>query len=284
MKHKNHKVTWLIDVFLFTGFLISFILDLTGLSWHQWLGLAVGVIAGYHFLVHWDWVKSVTQRFLGRTSGQARLYYILDINILVGFLSILWTGLVISTWFSLPLKNYLLWKNLHLTISILTLLLIVLKIGMHWRWIVRTTKKPLILPRILFGSNHSEQSLVSSSKTDRRDFLKLMGIVGTGALIAIVSALDDRGELEESEIVSEKGDLAAKITTEQETIVNESLPDQKLAVQSPTQAVITPTPSAGSGSSIGCVIRCNLRCSSPGRCHRFVDADRDNLCDLGECA
>ena len=43
-----------------------------------------------------------------------------------------------------------------------------------------------------------------------------------------------------------------------------------------------PTSSANA-SSTACTIRCNKGCSYPGHCRRYVDTNRNNRCDLGEC-
>ena len=64
MKTNKQKHNWLIDAALFTGFLLSFWLELTGVAVHQWLGIAIGAVAGYHLLKHWAWVKSVTRAVL----------------------------------------------------------------------------------------------------------------------------------------------------------------------------------------------------------------------------
>ena len=52
MKTDRQKKNWLIDATLFAGFLIAMLLDLTGLTAHQWLGVAVTALAGYHLLAH----------------------------------------------------------------------------------------------------------------------------------------------------------------------------------------------------------------------------------------
>jgi hypothetical protein len=96
---------WVVAV-LFAFFLMAFMPDLTGTSLHQWLGVALGVIAGLHLLSHWTWVRAVSQRFMGRTSNQALLYYVVDAGVLLGFAGISIIGMVISTWLDLPLGNY----------------------------------------------------------------------------------------------------------------------------------------------------------------------------------
>lgn len=125
---------------------MSFWLDLTGFALHQWLGEALASGVGVHLRVHWCWVKTITTRFFGHTSGQARRFYLIDASLLLGFSLILLTGLVISTWLGLTLSNYELWKNLHVFSSVFALVVVVTKIGLHWRWIVKVARRFLRLP------------------------------------------------------------------------------------------------------------------------------------------
>ena len=141
MKTNKQKHQWLIDAALFGGFLLSFWLELTGVALHQWLGVAIGVVAGYHLVTHWTWVKSVTDRFFRQTSRQARLYYVIDATVLIGLATISVTGLLISTWFDLALANFSAWKTIHVIASIGTLAAVVAKLGLHWRWIVATARR-----------------------------------------------------------------------------------------------------------------------------------------------
>ena len=66
MKQDKQKRNWIIDAVLFGGFLVALWLDLTGVAVHQWLGIAVGALAGYHLVAHWSWVEAVTSRLFGR--------------------------------------------------------------------------------------------------------------------------------------------------------------------------------------------------------------------------
>ena len=141
MKKTSHQTHWLIDLGLLAGYLISFYLDLTGVNLHQWLGVGVTVLALIHLVLHWDWVKAVVSRFFGKTSGRSRIYLLLDLLIMLGAVVIFETGLVISTWFNLELYNYAAWLDVHIYSSVITLGITVLKLGLHWRWIVATAKK-----------------------------------------------------------------------------------------------------------------------------------------------
>lgn len=259
---KKTWTLWITDAILFVGFLISFLLDLTGLPLHQWLGIAVGALAMYHLLLHWAWVKSVALRFFTRTSGQAKVYLLVDAGVMLGFLLILVTGLVISTWLELPLDNYPAWKNLHVAVAIATLLWVVLKIALHWRWVVTVAHRHVFVART--GNVRPAQPAPDKSAMGRREFLKLMGIVGAAAVLAIGTALDGLSTAPAKQITAEGADA-------------ESL------IQGSAQSSPTPGSSTDSAASSPCVVRCSRGCSYPGRCRRYTDANGNGRCDMGEC-
>ena len=245
---------WLVDVTLFTGFLACFFLDLTGVGLHQWLGLAAGAVAVYHLLSHQNWVSAVAGRLFGKTSGQARLYFLIDALLLAGFAGMIVTGLVISTWLNLSLAAYNTWRAVHIVVSVETLLVVVLKIGLHWRWIVAVGKRIFASPaahRMPAG----DTAPMSTAAAERRNFLKLMAGVGAASLLAISQPFQNAN-----------ADTGAELTESQAA---------SLASAS--------TGSSAAGSSVSCVLRCGRRCSYPGHCRRYVDRNSNGRCDLGEC-
>jgi len=65
MQTSKQTWNWITDAILMVGsWLLSSGSNRSFL--HQWLGLALGLLAGYHFVSHWDWVKSVARRFWDR--------------------------------------------------------------------------------------------------------------------------------------------------------------------------------------------------------------------------
>jgi hypothetical protein len=251
MKQTQQK-RWLIDAALFTGFLICFFMNLTGVSLHQWLGIAAGLVALYHLVTHWDWVRAVTGRFFGKTSDQARAYYLVDAAALVGFILMIVTGLVISTWLSLSLANYAAWYAVHVLASIATLLFITLKIGLHARWIVSGWKK---IKTGLTGDPLPAQRPTVLPNAERRSFLKLMGVVGSASVIALGTSMK---------------------------ALADSTGDPIQATSSTNTTASWPFGSSTSSSS-SCVVACNRRCSYPGNCRRYRDTNGNNRCDYGEC-
>ncbi len=59
MNGDAQKHNWWIDSALFGAFLLTFFLDLTGLTLHQWLGVVAGALALYQLARHWTWTWAV---------------------------------------------------------------------------------------------------------------------------------------------------------------------------------------------------------------------------------
>jgi hypothetical protein len=298
MKQHRSKFNWIIDAVLFIGFILLFFLNLTGLALHQWIGIAGGALALYHLITHWDWVEAVTKRFFGRTSSKSRLYYLVDAAILIGFEAILLSGLVISTWLSINLTNSSAWIDFHIGASVVTLVLVVFKLAIHWRWIVKTTQR--MLPQSLTAQSKAAQTqstlpqaainyptaqtipaarLSSDAghttnvrpavpdrrdelgRNDRREFLKMMGVVGAASALALLnvahSTVGAQSQTESSDQQSSSQTTSTSQTTSQTTT-----------------------------STLACVGRCpkGRSCSYPGGCRLYTDSNGNGRCDYGECA
>ena len=252
----SSKNRWFLDVALFAVFLVCFFMDVTGVALHQWLGVAIAALALYHLVNHWPWVSAVSRRFFGQTSDQARAYYLIDAVLLGGLLTIAATGLVISTWLDLSLASYNAWFTGHVIASITTLLVLLLKIAQHASWIVSVARK-IFAPAAPVPSRAAP--VLVTARSSRRDFLKMMGIVGAASLVAMGSSLHSLQEA-----------AGAQETTAESTAA--------------TASSITATrSSSSSSSSTSCVVACNRRCSYPGHCRRSTDSNNNGRCDLGEC-
>jgi hypothetical protein len=284
---KSQKSNWVIDAFLLIGFLAAFYLDLTGLPIHQWLGVGLVILTIVHFINHWDWVKNVVQRFFGKTSNRTRTYALIDLFLMLGFVLIIETGLVISTWFNLQLTNYNLWRDIHVYSSISTLVLTVIKISMHWQWIVKTAKK--VFPSV---GQRVEESLPSvpvlstvpqTAGVSRRQFLMLMGVVGLGSALAISNVISKEDVVQSSSLVNTppatKPTQVSNTTVQSQSQVLVNQPTSQAALV-PAQAIVPTT-----SNTTACVYRCpkGNHCSFPGKCGRYSDQNNNGKCDLGEC-
>jgi hypothetical protein len=275
VKTDRQRSNWIVDATLFAGFIITFWLDLTGVILHQWLGIAVAVLAGYHLITHWAWVKSTTHRLLQGASGKGRRFYLVDAGVMLGMFLMVATGIVISTWLALPLGSYMVWRNAHVAASIATLLLVVLKIGMHWRWVVTVARRYVFPSRPERETQPAAMPLPVRTGTEphlmgRREFLKVMGIVSVTAAVPVARVLLNTRDASAEAVAELSPDSSAGGTE-----------SQSPAQQGSTTAA--PSPAAVQASDT-CVVRCNRRCSYPGLCGRYTDTNQNGRCDKGECS
>ena len=69
----KQQTSWWVDTVLFIGFLVAFFLSFTGVELHQWIGVIGGILAAYHLLVHWEWVRAVGKRFSAKRQALGTL-------------------------------------------------------------------------------------------------------------------------------------------------------------------------------------------------------------------
>ena len=112
-----------------------------GLSFHEWAGLIIGIFFILHKILNWGWIKKVTVLFFSKTTGRARLNYILDVILLAGLTLMILSGIAIArtidfSWLDLGgSRNF--WRVMHTSSSFLTLALFGIHLGLHWNWVLQ---------------------------------------------------------------------------------------------------------------------------------------------------
>ncbi len=292
---------------LLVSFILSYFLDLTGIELHQYLGIAAAGILAVHIITHWKWIMNVSKRLFKKMSGRVRIYYLLDGTLFLAIFLITITGVLISTWLDVFLSNYMLLRSIHIISSIAGLLLLVVKMGMHWKFFT----KALNLFRFPIRKPPVTTTTHTASVTTRRDALKTIGFiyaVGVFGLFKAASALaiPKAAPLPDPEIETIEADevvpTSTPMTTEEpipqlaqandgkkrgkrrgstsEENLVQSTPVQQ---QQPTPEVIVREQADNIQPVDKCVVRCDKGCSFPGLCRRYIDENQNQLCDLGEC-
>jgi hypothetical protein len=301
-KLKNKKM---VDLGLYLIFVATFFLDLTGVILHEWLGMIAGAIAIYHLAMHWKWVVAAIRQFFRRASGKTRLYSLVDAGLLLGLLACVVTGLAISTWLNLASIDYEAWRTAHLVVSIATALVTLMKVGLHWSWILKALSKRVKIARVSVSAREPQSVLSMQRRLDRRGFLKVVGITGVVTILAASRALEglavEARPVAAGKVLAQESDSqpsaaetsAVELGQTAETALS---PNVLTSTESPTltatnvQATDVPTEVAtavlaqSQATAVSaCSIRCPRGCSFPGRCRRYVDSNANNRCDLGEC-
>jgi len=301
MAKPGQRMKLLLSVLLFGGYLLAMAMDVTGVGLHQWIGISLALLAGYHLSVHHAWVASVSKRLFHGAGGRTRALYALDVALLVGFVGITVTGLVLSTWLNLPLASYEAWRVAHVALSIATLWLVVVKVGMHWRWIAGSVRRQLVRPTT--AVQPATTSARTAPSVSRRQFMTTMG--SAGALAAIASTWVLRGEVvaqtatpEQPAFAATAGDTTLDVPVAVPAVgddeASQALTPAATASDPPAgaparpaatepAATATATAVAASGGSTSCTVQCRRACSYPGGCRKYVDSNGNGRCDFGEC-
>jgi hypothetical protein len=291
--NQKQKTIWWIDILLLISFPVTFFLDLTGLIIHQWIGIISITIAVFHLFLHRNWVKTVFKQIFRKRFGKARLYFVIDVTVLLGFALIGLTGLVMSTWLNLPLPNDDTWRQLHIAVSIATLVFILIKLVSHLRWFEQMIRK------LLTGSVPAPARSVAVQSTNdnlnrmgRREFLLTIGVMSTASFVALASASKSLAKsITTNQTTDAEVDPSETIESTEATTQAAGTPEVAIqptetvqaATQTPTVEETQSTPATSLPAESDCTVRCPRGCSYPGHCHRYVDANKNNLCDLGDC-
>lgn len=139
------KLNFFLDIILAIVFLMLMEPLFSGISIHEWVGLFIGVAFIIHILFHWRWINEVTKRYFNKLPSKSRINYILDILLLIGVTLCVFSGMEIAktidfSWLGLN-GNKFTWMQIHIASASLTLVVIAVHIGLHWKWVMGVFKR-----------------------------------------------------------------------------------------------------------------------------------------------
>ncbi|MDW8325479.1 MAG: DUF4405 domain-containing protein [Anaerolineales bacterium] len=160
------RFNWWLDLTLFVALMLSLTPALTGLTIHEWLGLALAAGVAIHLLLHWPWLAAVLRRFIGGTNWPARFNLILNAALFIAFTVVVFTGILISRealpLFGLTFSGGRAWESLHHQASDLLLFLAALHVAIHWKWILNAFRRYVLNPAMNLG--HKSASATSPTE------------------------------------------------------------------------------------------------------------------------
>lgn len=276
------KKIWIIDILAFIGFLLTFKPQVTGYTFHEWLGLAVGFALLIHLLQHWRWVTCITRTWV-RVKTKLRIRYFLDGLMGLDLITIILTGLAMSSILKQELRNYEAWRIVHFSASYILLVLLVAKIALHWSLINNMISK--VFTRL------GNQGIMTPEQASRRKFLKDAGFASVGLLGMVVVGAGVKGLLRNvsgasASVEDQTATQVEQVATTQPTATTGATPSgaspNSVATTQPTAThTLEPTAAPITIVQTGRAL-CNKHCVYPGRCRLYVDNNQNNLCDRGE--
>ena len=72
------KTNLILDITIFTAFLVIANPKLTGNTIHEWLGVSLTAAIVTHLLFHWHWLVNVTKNFFRNIFSPSRLNYVVN--------------------------------------------------------------------------------------------------------------------------------------------------------------------------------------------------------------
>lgn len=134
---------YVVDVALLVAFLVDYNLRFSGLTVHEWLGIAIGVVLVGHTVLHWDWIVRTVRR-LGGTSGRQRLSAALALAVFLDLVLLVVSGVLISR-VALPslARQDRFWRWLHIETAHLATYLVAIHFALSWKWMWALTKRLL---------------------------------------------------------------------------------------------------------------------------------------------
>jgi hypothetical protein len=144
------KTKLIIDIVIFLGFLITMDPRSSGIAIHEWLATSLIAALVVHLLLSWDWIVTITSRFLGKVNNTSRINYILNWLLFIDGTIIMLSGFLISEsllpFLGIQLPAGFAWRRLHDTSANLFLLILGLHTALHWNWIVDAFKRYVFQP------------------------------------------------------------------------------------------------------------------------------------------
>ncbi|HET9826629.1 MAG TPA: DUF4405 domain-containing protein [Chitinophagaceae bacterium] len=142
-------------VFLDTTLLIIFILLLsprmTGLAFHEVLGLIFLIPVIIHLLIAWPWIQKTTRKFFKTATSRTRFNFFLNTILFILLITELVSGFIISQVvlpnLGINTINDRSWRSLHNLPLNFVVLFAGLHIAINWRWIIAAFKKRSTNPK-----------------------------------------------------------------------------------------------------------------------------------------
>jgi cytochrome b561 len=144
-QNSQNTVNAIVDSAIFLIFLVVEAPRFSGLTLHEWLGIAIGAGIIAHVLLHTQWIIEISKRFFGKAQWSARINYIVNLLLLIDIVMLIFTGVMISEvvvpFLGISLTQNDSWRSMHGVTANLFLILVALHVALHWQWYLNFVKR-----------------------------------------------------------------------------------------------------------------------------------------------
>lgn len=140
----------LLDSLLFAGALVLQVVRLTGLTIHEWIGLAIGVPLLVHLVLQWQWISATWRRAVRDQRRRAQFNLLLNGLLFVFMTLAIFSGVLASEVVTPDLRlsagRVAIWSDLHSFTTNTLVGLVGLHVALNWRWIVGAARLHVLRP------------------------------------------------------------------------------------------------------------------------------------------
>jgi hypothetical protein len=140
-----NKTNFLIDAGIFVAFLAAEEPRLTGISWHEWLSVALAATIVVHLLLHWRWITNVLTNYFRKLFHVSRLKFVVDLLLFAAFTGVMVSGLMVSRsvlpFVGIEIRPDRSWGSLHTLTAQASVILLGVHFALNWAWVVGMIKR-----------------------------------------------------------------------------------------------------------------------------------------------
>lgn len=135
---KKTAVKIVIDILMTILWMVLMTYDLAGSLWHEILGIGMLVPLFFHLFLNRKWIVGVSKKIFKTKFNVNTVRWICDVLMLVGYVLTAVSGIAISKellW-QIRADNNALWYTIHAWSAYLTLAVMGVHVGLHWKMIL----------------------------------------------------------------------------------------------------------------------------------------------------
>jgi len=144
------RTNLLIDALALSAYLLAANPAVTGIAVHEFVSLGLALLAVVHLVLHRDWVARTVRRFADRIANASRLNLVVAVLTGTALTSVMVSGLAVSQTLAgllgLAASSGSVWRSLHAVSAAAVLLVGVLHVALHARWIASAVRLHVVAP------------------------------------------------------------------------------------------------------------------------------------------
>ena len=162
------KTNLILDISIFSAFLVISNPRLTGTTIHEWLSISFAAAIITHLLFHWQWIVKIGSEFFKKLFHQSRLNFVVDSLFFIAMTGAIFSGLLISkdilSLAGIQFNAGQAWKSIHSLTADASLIMLGLHFALHWNWVVTNVGRYIVSPiRSMFKQPAPRTSMVAQT-------------------------------------------------------------------------------------------------------------------------